>query len=117
MMIAPAGVKVHIAFGHTDMRKGMEGLSALVQEALKLDPFCGHLFCFRGRKANVIKILFWDGTGLCLFTKRLDGGVFAWPMMGEAGDAVALSAGQLALLLEGIDWRNPERRWKPTKAA
>ncbi len=117
MMIAPAGVKVHLALGVTDMRKGMEGLAALVQETLKLDPFSGHLFCFRGRKANVVKILFWDGSGLCLFSKRLDCGIFAWPMLGEAGDAVALSSGQLALLLEGIDWRAPERRWTPTKAA
>lgn len=82
------------------MRKGMEGLSALVQEALKLDPFCGHLFCFRGRKANVIKILFWMAPASACYLKRLDVGVFAWPMMGEAGDAVALSPGQLAPLLE-----------------
>lgn len=115
MMIAPAGVKVHLALGVTDMRKGMEGLAALIQETLKLDVFSGHLFVFRGRKANIVKILFWDGTGLCLFTKRLEKGVFAWPMLGAMGDAVALSSGQLALLLEGIDWRAPERRWRPEK--
>lgn len=110
MMITPAGVKVHLALGITDMRKGMEGLAALVQQTLKLDPFCGHLFCFRGRRANVVKILFWDGSGVCLYTKRLDSGIFAWPMLGEPGTAVALSSGQLALLLEGIDW---VRRYKP----
>lgn len=65
MTLLPAGVKVHLAFGYTDMRKGMDGLAALVQEVLHQDPFTGHLFVFRGRKANLIKIVFWDGTGLC----------------------------------------------------
>ena len=72
MMIVPAGVKVHLALGYTDMRKGMDGLAMLVQETLKKDPFCGHLFAFRGKRAQIVKILFWDGNGLCLFTKRLD---------------------------------------------
>jgi transposase len=67
----PPGVKVHLAFGFIDMRKGIDGLAMLVQGVLRQDPFSGHLFLFRGRKANLIKIVFWDGTGLCLFTKRL----------------------------------------------
>ena len=71
MMLVPPGVKVHIALGITDMRKGLDGLAMLVQKVLEQDPFSGHLFAFRGRKANLIKIVFWDGTGLCLFTKRL----------------------------------------------
>ena len=69
MILVPAGVKVHIALGVTDMRKGLDGLAMLVQEVLEQDPFSGHLFAFRGRKANLIKIVYWDGTGLCLFTK------------------------------------------------
>ena len=73
MTLLPAGVKVHLAFGCTDMRKGIDGLAMLVQGMLRRDPFSGHLFLFRGRKANLIKIVFWDGTGLCLFTKRLGG--------------------------------------------
>ncbi|WP_420836275.1 IS66 family insertion sequence element accessory protein TnpB [Bradyrhizobium valentinum] len=81
MMIVPAGVKVHLALGYTDMRKGMDGLAMLVQETLKKDPFCGHLFAFRGKRAQIIKILFWDGNGLCLFTKRLDRGGFVWPRL------------------------------------
>jgi transposase len=72
MMIVPAGVKVHLALGYTDMRKGLDGLAMLVQEHLKKDPFSGHLFAFWGRSARKLKILFWDGNGLCLFTKRLD---------------------------------------------
>jgi transposase len=77
MMIVPAGVKVHLALGYTDMRKGLDGLAMLVQQTLKQDPFSGHLFAFRGKKASMLKILFWDGNGLCLFTKRLDQGSFA----------------------------------------
>jgi predicted ATPase len=74
MMIVPAGVKVHLALGYTDMRKGIDGLATLVQETLRKDPFFGHLFAFRGKKASMLKILFWDGNGLCLFTKRIDQG-------------------------------------------
>ena len=68
MIAVPAGVKVHLALGHTDMRKGLDGLATLIQEHLKKDPFSGHLFVFRGKNASLLKILFWDGTGLCLFT-------------------------------------------------
>ncbi len=116
MMIIPAGVKVHLALGHTDMRKGLDGLAMLVQETLKKDPFSGHLFAFRGRKARIIKILFWDGTGLCLFTKRIDRGGFVWPRMTGFEGSIPLSPAQLAMLLEGIDWRAPERTWRPLQA-
>ena len=88
MMIVPAGVKVHLALGYTDMRKGMDGLAALVQEQLKRDPFSGHLFAFRGKRASILKVLFWDGNGLCLFTKRIDRGGFVWPRLYEPGGAV-----------------------------
>jgi transposase len=73
-LLLPANTKVHLAFGVTDMRKGIDGLAMLVQEVLHQDPFSGHLFVFRGRKANLLKIVFWDGSGLCLFTKRLEQG-------------------------------------------
>ena len=115
MLVRP-GVKVHIALGVTDMRKGLDGLAMLVQGVLQQDPFSGHLFAFRGRKANLIKIVFWDGTGLCLFTKRLEKGRFAWPGADELGDTVALSSEQLSMLIEGIDWRAPERIWRPAVA-
>jgi transposase len=116
MMIIPAGVKVHLALGHTDMRKGFEGLAMLVQEVLKADPFSGHLFAFRGRNATMIKLLYWDGTGLCLFTKRLQHGRFVWPHLTGAGPSVTLTPAQLAMLIEGIDWRFPERTWRPAIA-
>ena len=115
MMIVPAGVKVHLALGHTSMRKGLNGLAALVQEQLKQDPFSGHLFAFRGKNARLLKILFWDGNGLCLFTKRIENGGFIWPRMTGPGGTVSLSPAQLAMLIEGIDWRSPERIWRPAK--
>lgn len=115
MMIVPAGVKVHLALGYTDMRKAMDGLAGLVQEQLKHDPFSGHLFAFRGKKASILKILFWDGNGLCLFTKRIDQGGFVWPRVASAGGAITLTPAQLAMLIEGIDWRSPERVWRPMK--
>ncbi len=116
MMIVPAGVKGHLALGVTDLRKGMDGLAALVQETLHKDPFSGHLFAFRGRSASMLKILFWDGNGLCLFTKRIDAGGFTWPRMIDPGGTITLTPAQLAMLIEGIDWRSPEKTWRPAKA-
>lgn len=118
MMLLPSGssVRIHLAAGVTDMRKGMDGLAMLVQSVLRADPFSGHLFAFRGGKANLIKILFWDGNGLCLFTKRLDQGGFIRPQADDPGGKVVLTSAQLALLIEGIDWRVPERVWRPSRA-
>jgi transposase len=91
-----------VALGITDMRKGLDGLAMLVQGTLQQDPFSGHLFAFRGRRADLIKIVFWDGTGLCLFSKRLEEGKFRWPRIEDG--MIRLSAAQLAGLLEGLDW-------------
>src|SRR5437868_3725092 len=116
MMLLPRGVKVHLAFGLIDMRKGIDGLAMLVQGVLRQDPFSGHLFVFRGRKANLIKIVYWDGTGLCLFTKRLEHGVFLWPSNVEAGGTLMLTSAQLSMLIDGVDWRAPnasgDQRWR-----
>ncbi len=103
MTLLPPGLKVHLAAGYTDMRKGMDGLTVLVQEVLSQDPFNGHLFAFRGRRANLIKIVYWDGTGLCLFTKRLEHEVFLWPPNLEPGRTLSLTSAQLSALIEGID--------------
>lgn len=100
MMIVPAGVKVHLTLGYTDMRKGMESLVVLVQEALKKEPFLGHLFAFRGKKATMLKILFWDGNELCLFTKRIDQGSFVWPTMAGYNGSITLTPAQLAMLID-----------------
>lgn len=116
MTLLPRGVKVHVALGITDMRKGLDGLAMLVQGTLQQDPFSGHLFAFRGRRADLIKIVFWDGSGLCLFTKRLEQRHFPWPVAAEAGGTVTLTSQQLSMLIEGIDWRSPERTWRPAVA-
>jgi transposase len=114
--LLPPNVNVHLALGYTDMRKGIDGLAMLVQGVLRQDPFSGHLFVFRGRKANLIKIVFWDGTGLCLFTKRLEHGVFLWPPNVALGETLSLTSAQLSLLIDGVDWRVPEQRWRPAIA-
>jgi transposase len=107
----PAGVKVFLACGSTDMRKGLDSLAVQVQTILRQDPFSGHVFVFRGRRGDLVKALYWDTQGLCLFMKRLERGRFVWP---SPADGVAhLTAAQLAMLLEGIDWRAPRRTWRP----
>jgi len=114
MTLLPPNVKVHLALGYIDMRKGIDGLAMLVQGVLRQDPFTGHLFVFRGRhRANLIKIIFWDGTGLCLFTKRLEHGVFLWPPSVEPSETLSLTSAQLSSLIDGVDWRAPEQRWRP----
>jgi len=110
----PSGARVWLATGHTDMRKGFDGLALLVQETLRRDPHNGHLFVFRGRRGSLIKVLWHDGQGMCLFAKRLERGRFLWPS--AADGTVAITPAQLGYLLEGIDWRNPVHTWRPTAA-
>jgi transposase len=89
------------------MRRGFTGLSAQVQTALDEEPLSGHVFIFRGRRGDLVKLLWFDGDGLCLFAKRLERGRFIWPKA-ESG-TVSLTRAQLSMLLEGIDWRRPLR--------
>jgi transposase len=91
----PSNVRVWLATGHTDMRKGFASLSLLVQEVLRRDPLGGQLFCFRGRSGNLLKVIWHDGQGACLFTKRLERGRFLWPS--PADGAVTISPAQLGL--------------------
>ena len=103
-MIGPTGaVRVMVATKPVDFRKGAEGLAALVRETMAADPFSGAVYVFRAKRADRIKLVFWDGTGLCLFAKRLENGIFRWPSI-ENG-VMKLSAAQLSALLEGLDWR------------
>jgi transposase len=115
MIALPAGTRIWLAAGVTDMRKGFDGLAALVQSTLELNPFCGHLFVFRGRRGDMVKLLWFDGDGLCLLAKRLERGRFVWPQ--ASSGSVSLSSAQLSMLLEGIDWRRPQRTWQPELAA
>ena len=105
------GTRIWIAAGVTDMRRGFPGLSAQVQMILKQQPFSGHVFVFRGRRGDIVKLLWFDGDGLCLFAKRLERGRFIWPQATEG--TVCLTRAQLSMLLEGIDWRRPQRTWAP----
>ena len=108
MLTVPHTVRVFLYTEAVDLRKSVDGLSGLVTQAFPEENLLsGHLFVFRGRKANLIKIVFWDGTGLCLFTKRLEQGVFLWPPTVEPGRTLAFTAVQLSALLEVIDWRCP----------
>jgi transposase len=107
MIGLPTGTQIWIAAGVTDLRRGFDGLSAIAQTALEQNPFSGHVFVFRGRRGDLIKLLWWDGDGLCLFAKRLERGRFVWPQA-ENG-SVSLTKAQLSMLLEGIDWRRPQR--------
>lgn len=114
MMNPPTGTNIWVAAGVTDMRRGFTGLSAAVQTVLKENPFGGQVFVFRGKRGDLVKVLWWDGDGLCLFAKRLERGRFVWPKA-ESG-TVALSRAQLSMLLEGIDWRRPLRTSAPEVA-
>jgi transposase len=114
MISVPSGVRVWIATGHTDMRRGMNSLALLVQEALKRDPHGGDLYVFRGKSGKLIKVLWHDGLGMSLYAKRLERGRFIWPS--TSGEAVTITMAQLGYLLEGIDWRAPQYTWRPEAA-
>ena len=107
MIPFPTGVRVWLATGYTDMRKGFASLALQVQEVLRRDPLSGHLFCFRGRRGDLLKVIWHDGQGACLFTKRLERGRFLWPS--PADGVVTISSAQLGYLLSGIDWRTRRR--------
>lgn len=115
MIGLPLGTQVWLAAGVTDMRKGMDGLAALVQTTLAENPFSGHVFVFRGKRGDLVKLLWWSGDGMNLYAKRLERGRFVWPQ--ATSGSVHLTAAQLSMLLEGIDWRRPERSWRPECAA
>jgi transposase len=114
MIAPPAGARVYLACGYTDMRKGMASLAVLVQQTLGHDPFAGAIYAFRGRRSGLIKLLWHDGVGLCLFIKRLERGQFIWPM--TAAGAVMLTPAQLATMLEGCEWRASARSLRPELA-
>jgi transposase len=107
-------VRVWIATGHTDMRRGMQGLSLLVQEHFQRNPFAGDVYVFRGKSGSLIKAIWHDGLGLSLYSKRLERGRFIWPAASEG--VISVTAAQMSFLLEGIDWRNPQYSWRPAAA-
>jgi transposase len=114
MIGLPLGTRVWLAAGITDMRKSFDGLAALVQQSMGHNPFSGHVFVFRGRRGDRIKLLWFSSDGMCLFAKRLEEGKFVWPQ--ATSGVVHLTTAQLSMLLEGIDWRAPKRTQMPMQA-
>ncbi len=111
-MIGPTGaVRVMVATKPVDFRKGAEGLAALVRETMQADPFDGAIYVFRAKRADRIKLVFWDGTGVCLFAKRLEDGEFRWPKIEDG--VMCLSTAQFSALLEGLDWKRVRAKETP----
>lgn len=101
MMFIPTQTKVYLALGSTDMRKAINGLSIFVEDKLEMDPFSGHLFVFCNKRRNMIKILYWDRNGFCLWHKRLEKHRFIWPK--DFDDVIEIDHRHLGWLLEGLD--------------
>jgi transposase len=114
MIAFPASVRVWLAVGRTDMRRGMNGLALQVQQAMGRDPHAGDLYVFRGARGDLIKVLWHDGVGMSLYAKRLEKSRFTWPT--PADGVLAISAAQLGYMLDGIDWRNPRHTFRPASA-
>jgi transposase len=111
MIPVPNNTRVWLAAGVTDMRRGFNTLASQASSVLDEDPYSGHLFVFRGRRGDLLKIIWWDSQGACLFSKRLEKGRFVW--LAAKDDKIHLSPAQLSMLLEGIDWRMPQKTWRP----
>ncbi len=114
MIPVSSSVRVWLATGTTDMRRGMNGLALQVQQVLGRDPHAGDLYVFRGKRGDLIKVLWHDGLGMSLYAKRLEQGKFIWPSLADG--VVPVTAAQLGYMLEGIDWRHPQRTWRPEMA-
>jgi transposase len=110
----PGDIKVWLATGQTDMRKGMNSLALQVQEKLGRNPHAGDLFVFRGKRADRVKMIWHDGLGMSLYLKRLERGAFIWPSITDG--ALSITGAQLNYLLSGIDWRNPVYTFRPSVA-
>lgn len=108
MILTSGPVRVLVATKPIDFRKGMDGLAAFVKEELKTDPFAGVIYVFRAKRADRVKLLVWDGTGLVLVSKRLDDGKFRWPRIEDG--VMRLTPAQLSALVEGLDWTRVHAR-------
>ena len=111
MIPVPSNTRVWLAAGVTDMRRGFSLLAAQAKKVLVEDPYSGHLFVFRGRRGDLLKIIWWDSQGACLFSKWLEKGRFVWPAAKDG--KISVSGAQLSMLMEGIDCRMPQKTWRP----
>jgi transposase len=119
MMMLPPSVRVYVAADPTDLRKSFDGLSAQVAARFGADPYSGHLFVFRNRRGDQIRILFWDRTGYCIMAKKLARGRFHLARQAPAGAThIEVEAAELSLMLEGLDLSNAKKRirWRPNVA-
>ena len=116
MMLLPSSVRIYLAREPADMRKSIDGLSALVQQSMKVDIYSGHLFVFLSKRRDRAKILYWDNGGFALFYKRLERGCFQRPVLAKDGEAFVLEASQLTMLLDGLEvLPAPSKRWLPPR--
>ncbi len=115
-MSLPPSVRVFFCLAPTDMRRSFDGLVGMTRSLLRRDPLSGHLFVFRNRRGNRLKVLYWDRTGLCIWYKRLERGVFQFPS-GSSGTDVEISSAELMLILEGLDLRSTSRTKRYSRAA
>lgn len=113
MLSLDSNCKIYICTGQTDMRKGVNGLSILAQSVISANLGVGYVFVFRGKRADKIKILWWDGQGFCLYYKCLERGKFMWPKL-EDQKSLSITKAQLSMLIEALDWRNPIRSSCPS---
>ncbi|MBL4811460.1 MAG: IS66 family insertion sequence element accessory protein TnpB [Rhodobacteraceae bacterium] len=111
MIPVPTKTREWLAADVTDMRRGFNTLAAQAEKVLAEGPYSGHLFVFRGRRGDLLKIICWDSQGASLFSKRLENGRFVWPAAKDG--KISLSGAHLSMLLEGIDWRMPQKAWRP----
>jgi len=120
VLTLPAAVRIYVAVDPVDMRKSFDGLAGLVRERFRMDPMSGHLYVFRNKRGNLMKMIWWDRTGYALLAKRLSRGTFRLPTaVGEGEERVRIEAGELGLMFEGIDLRQARRRkrWRPQAIA
>ena len=114
MLSLPSSVRIFLCLEHTDMRRGFDALARMAREVLEQDPLSGHLFVFRGRRGDRLKILYWDHHGLAIWYKRLEKGTFAFPV--AEGRSLCIGAADLSLILEGIDLAQVRRRKRYEKS-
>lgn len=120
MLTLPKSVRIHLAVEPVDMRRSFDGLSNVARQTIKVDPLSGHLFVFFNRTRHLVKVLWWDGGGFCIFAKRLERGRFRLPVELRNGDpAMSMDPVELALILDGIDLTGAKRRprWEPAQSA
>jgi transposase len=110
MLSLPLPVRIFLCTQPADMRKGFDGLAQMVREFLGADPLSGHLFVFRSRRGDRVKLLYWDSDGLAIWYKRLEEGTFRFPAAAAAGQGIEVRAADLAMLLDGVDLDSVQRR-------